>query len=124
MCPVYHFCASKLDYRHTFLPSRYDPAPQGAFWDSARETYVNRPHGERDWQPARGRPATVANLAMAPLVRVRGYLGLVVLLAGVAGLLYGLSPRTASAASGTIAECTETQLRADVTAGGTYTFAC
>jgi len=47
-----------------------------------------------------------------------------VLLAGVAGLLYGLLPGTASAASGTITACNETQLRADVTAGGSYTFDC
>jgi len=47
-----------------------------------------------------------------------------VLLAGVAGLLYGLLPRSAGATSGTITECTETQLRADATAGGSYTFSC
>jgi hypothetical protein len=78
---------------------------------------VNGPHGERAWRVGPVRLAPSAILA-------RGHLGLVVLLAGVAGLLYGLLPRSAGASSGTITECTETQLRADVSAGGSYTFTC
>jgi len=92
--------------------------------------HLTRTDGEQDWHPGRVSPASSATLVtfagsgVQVYSRARRYLGLVVLLAGVAGLLYGLLPRSAGATSGTITECTETQLRADATAGGSYTFSC